>query len=271
MAEGLSAMTSVDPRLGGGSGAAVNLAAPDALARAAERRAAGELVVLPAAVADTPEQAWLGYLDSAPLLSTGRIVYAAVIKRALDVVGAACLLVALAPVLFCIAAAIRMSGAGPAMYRQQRIGRFGVPFTVYKFRTMIDDRRKTDLPFVGTDRRQRHKSEADPRVTRVGALLRRTSLDELPQLINILRGEMSFIGPRPELPRIVARYQPWQHQRHLVRPGMSGWWQIHGRSDRPMHENTELDIYYVERLSLRLDLHIFVRTFKALFSRNGAF
>lgn len=264
-------MTSDDPRFSVGNVAALSLAAPDAPARTVDRRAAGELVMLPAAAVETPEQAWLGYLDSAPLLSTARVAYAAALKRALDAVGAACLLVLLAPVLLCIGVAIRLGGGGPAMYRQQRVGRFGVPFTVYKFRTMIDDRRKTDLPFVGSDRRERHKSEADPRVTAVGALLRRTSLDELPQLINILKGEMSFIGPRPELPRIVSKYQPWQHQRHLVRPGMSGWWQIHGRSDRPMHENTELDIYYVERLSFRLDLHIFVRTFKALFSRNGAF
>lgn len=260
-----------DPRNAVERLASMSYAVSDNYSRAFEPRPGADLVVLHDAPLDASDRAWFSYLESAPRLATGRVLYAAALKRALDALGAGLLLILLAPILLFIAAVIRIGTRGPAFYTQERVGRYGVPFTVYKFRTMVDDRRTTELPFVGSDRRERHKSEVDPRVTRVGALLRRTSMDEWPQLLNILRGEMSFIGPRPELPRIVARYQPWQHQRHLVRPGMSGWWQIHGRSDRPMHENSELDLFYIEHLSFRLDLHIFVRTFKAVLSRSGAF
>ncbi len=138
-------------------------------------------------------------------------------------------------------------------------------------RTMIPDRRKERLPFGETDCRQRHKTPNDPRLTRVGKFLRRTSIDELPQLLNVVRGQMSLVGPRPELPEITERYAAWRHRRHLVRPGLTGWWQVQGRSDLPMHENTELDLYYVEHGSFRLDLRIVLRTFHILFSRKGAF
>ncbi len=215
--------------------------------------------------------AWLVYLDVSSEVSTARIVYVNWIKRAFDVLGSTVLLAVLSPLMALIVVAIRLESGGDIIFRQERVGRNGKLFTVYKFRTMIPDRRDCQLPYLGSERRRSHKSRRDPRVTTVGALLRRTSLDELPQFVNVLKGEMSFIGPRPELPSIVSSYEPWQHERHLVRPGLSGWWQVVGRSDLPMHQNTVLDIYYVRNCSLHLDIEIFFRTFGALFRGRGAF
>ncbi len=216
-------------------------------------------------------EAWFSLLELAHRADSGRLAYCAVFKRWIDITLASVALAALSPLLLLVALAIRADSQGPVLFRQRRLGRGGQPFIVYKFRTMIQDRRKEHRPFDGTDRRQRHKTPNDPRLTRVGKFLRRTSIDELPQLLNVVRGEMSLVGPRPELPEITERYAAWQHRRHLVRPGLTGWWQVQGRSDLPMHEHTELDLYYVEHVSFRLDLQIVVRTFHILFSRKGAF
>jgi lipopolysaccharide/colanic/teichoic acid biosynthesis glycosyltransferase len=141
-----------------------------------------------------------------------------------------------------------------------------------KFRTMRAERRlRPSGPPSGAERRRRHKSIGDPRVTRVGHVLRRTCFDELPQLLNVLRGEMSLVGPRPELPSIVDTYEPWQHWRHLVTPGITGWWQVNRAADQLMHEATELDIYYVQHHSLLLDLKIIARTFGAVIDGRGAY
>jgi lipopolysaccharide/colanic/teichoic acid biosynthesis glycosyltransferase len=215
--------------------------------------------------------AWLAFLDVSGEISPVRVAYVTWFKRWLDIAGSFLLLIMLAPLLMLIMAAIRLESGGDIIFRQDRVGRNGRLFTVYKFRTMIPDRRGRQIPFLGRERRIHHKSRRDPRVTFVGSFLRATSLDELPQIVNVLKGEMSFIGPRPELPSIVAGYEPWQHERHLVRPGLSGWWQVEGRSDLPMHLNTELDIYYVHNCAFLLDLQIFVRTFGALLNRRGAF
>lgn len=236
----------------------------------------GTLPAVPGTVESTDDEslrqhAWLNVLEASQHLSTSKVIYGLLIKRWLDVVGASLLLICLAPLLVVVTLLIRVSSPGPAIYRQQRIGKDGEPFVIYKFRTMTPDRRQRNEPISGPDRRRRHKTEHDPRVTRLGRFLRQTSIDELPQLFNVLRGEMSFIGPRPEMPKIVEQYEDWQHRRHIVRPGLSGWWQISGRSDRPMHENTELDIYYVAHQSFSLDLYIFLQTFRALFRRDGAF
>jgi lipopolysaccharide/colanic/teichoic acid biosynthesis glycosyltransferase len=216
-------------------------------------------------------EAWLAFLDVSGNLSAARVAYLTWTKRWLDVAGSLLLLAVLSPLLLLIMAAIRLESSGDIIFRQDRVGKNGRLFTVYKFRTMIPDRRNRQGPFRGNERRTRHKTPRDPRVTFVGAFLRRTSLDELPQIANVLKGEMSFIGPRPELPSIVSGYEAWQHERHLVRPGLSGWWQVEGRSDLPMHLNTELDIYYVRNCSFLLDLQIFIRTFGALLNRRGAF
>jgi len=116
-----------------------------------------------------------------------------------------------------------------------------------------------------------HKALDDPRVTPLGRYLRRASLDELPQLVNVLRGQMSLVGPRPELPWIVARYEPWQHARHVVPPGMTGWWQINGRSELPLHLNTQLDLFYIQNFSVLLDLRILARTLGVVIRGRGAF
>jgi lipopolysaccharide/colanic/teichoic acid biosynthesis glycosyltransferase len=116
-----------------------------------------------------------------------------------------------------------------------------------------------------------HKRPDDPRVTRVGRFLRRASLDELPQLINVLKGEMSLVGPRPELPELVARYEDWQRKRFAVPQGMTGWWQVNGRSDKPMHMNTEFDLFYIQNYSILLDVQILVKTLWVVLSGKGAF
>jgi lipopolysaccharide/colanic/teichoic acid biosynthesis glycosyltransferase len=214
---------------------------------------------------------WFALLVASRSQPLSKIIYSLALKRWLDVIAACVLLIALTPLLALVALVMYIQSPGPVIYRQVRIGKHGEPFTIYKFRTMILDRRGQRKAFDGDERRKSHKTPRDPRVTAVGHFLRRTSIDELPQLFNILRGDMSFVGPRPELPEIVMRYEDWQHQRHVVTPGLSGWWQVEGRSDLPMHENTELDIYYVTHQSATLDLKIVVRTFRALASRGGAF
>jgi lipopolysaccharide/colanic/teichoic acid biosynthesis glycosyltransferase len=197
-------------------------------------------------------------------------VYLAV-KRWSDVVVASALLVLLLPVLAAISLAIWTTTRRSPIFRQMRVGLNGRLFVVYKFSTMIPDRRKTPMEIAMPERRRRHKSLHDPRVTPIGRFLRRTSLDELPQLLNVVRGDMSLVGPRPELPEIVASYAPWQNARHMVRPGMTGWWQVQGRSDLPMHEHTELDIYYVRNQSFQLDLEIVFLTIRVLMNKSGAF
>jgi lipopolysaccharide/colanic/teichoic acid biosynthesis glycosyltransferase len=215
--------------------------------------------------------AWTSLLEALPHIRIGRLLYCLFLKRWFDFMFAAVALILLSPLFILVIIALRLEMPYPAIFRQKRIGLNGQPFTIFKFRTMIADRRQSDCPLNEPDRRKRHKTPNDPRVTRVGKLLRLTSIDELPQLINILRGEMSFIGPRPELVNIVDRYAAWQHKRHIVRPGLSGWWQIHGRSELPMHEHTELDIYYVENMSFRLDLLILLKTVRIVLFHSGAF
>jgi lipopolysaccharide/colanic/teichoic acid biosynthesis glycosyltransferase len=193
------------------------------------------------------------------------------IKPLIDITVALVVLVLLSPLLLAIALAVCLESSDPCIFVQRRVGKDGHLFPMYKFRTMIDDRRKGRASYSGPERRRTHKSSRDPRVTRVGRLLRKTSLDELPQLFNVLRGEMSLVGPRPELPSIVDRYEPWQHERHLVRPGLTGWWQVSERGKQPMHEHTQFDIEYVRRVSFRLDLEIVVRTVPALLRGTGAF
>jgi len=153
------------------------------------------------------------------------------------------------------------------------VGENSRPFDMLKFRTMFADaeaRQGEVVRKIDTGELV-HKHRDDPRVTRVGRWLRRFSLDELPQLINVLKGEMSLVGPRPEMPWLVERYQPWQRKRFAVPQGITGWWQISGRSDRPMHLNTDADLYYVYNYSLWLDILILLRTPLAVLSGKGAF
>jgi exopolysaccharide biosynthesis polyprenyl glycosylphosphotransferase len=194
-------------------------------------------------------------------------------KRLFDLlVGGISFILAL-PIMGLIALLIKFDSPGPIIFKQQRAGENGRPFKMYKFRTMVHDAeaqhseliQKTEagLPI--------HKFYDDPRVTQFGRFLRRTSLDELPQLINILKGEMSLVGPRPELPWLVDQYEPWQRKRFEVPQGLTGWWQVNGRSDKLMHLHTDEDLYYIKHYSLWLDIQILWRTLKAVIGRTGAY
>lgn len=195
------------------------------------------------------------------------------VKRIFDlVVGSVSLLVSALPMAI-IVLLIRMSSRGPALFRQERVGENGRVFGMLKFRTMIPEAevRRDQVVETTQDGSVIHKHRDDPRVTRIGRFLRRYSLDELPQLINVLRGEMSLVGPRPEMPWLVDRYEPWQRKRFAVPQGITGWWQINRRSDKPMHLSTDDDLYYVYNYSLWLDLWILLRTPWAALQGRGAF
>ena len=168
-----------------------------------------------------------------------------------------------------IAILVRASLGPDVIFRQQRIGLHGGSFEVFKFRTMLPDRRKANVPISFPDRRCTHKSDADPRHTAVGRFLRRWSLDELPQLFNVARGQMSLVGPRPELPSVVAGYQLWQHERHDVKPGLTGLWQVRARGDGPMEFRTDLDVEYARSICFALDAQILIVTAMALMKRRG--
>ena len=144
---------------------------------------------------------------------------------------------------------------------------------MFKFRTMVCNTDEIHRQVEQTDPVGNliYKSVNDPRVTRLGRLLRRTSMDELPQLFNVLKGEMSLVGPRPELPYLVEKYEPWQRARFSVPQGVTGWWQIQGRSDKPMHLNTEDDLYYVQNYSILLDIYILFKTIAVVWSGKGAY
>ncbi|MGI8922204.1 MAG: sugar transferase [Solirubrobacteraceae bacterium] len=184
-------------------------------------------------------------------------------KRLLDVVAAAAGLALASPLLAAAAGAIRAESPGPVLYRQLRVGLDGETFEMLKLRTMIPD-----AEFVGAGLAVQ---EGDPRITRVGALLRRLSLDELPNLLNILRGEMSLVGPRPTIPVQVAQYSERQRARLTVKPGLTGWAQVHGRASLPWSTRIELDLEYVTRRSLALDLRIIARTVALVLGGRGLY
>lgn len=216
-------------------------------------------------------------LGSAPLLHvTGRERSAiqVVCKEVVERTAALVAILVLAPVMFGIAAAVRLTSDGPAMFRQTRVGRDGRQFTLLKFRTMVsgadalrDELRDLNICETGP----MFKIPRDPRITRIGSWLRRTSLDELPQLLNVVRGHMALVGPRPPLPAEVARYTDDVRRRLLLKPGLTGLWQVSGRSDLTWEESVRLDLRYVENWSLGLDLRILLRTGSAVLSRRGAY
>ena len=181
--------------------------------------------------------------------------------RAFDLLIATVGLLLLSPVLALAALLIRLEGGGPVLYRQLRVGRHGREFELLKLRTMIPG---SDPVGVGTV-----VARDDPRVTRTGRFLRRTSLDEIPNLVNVLRGEMAIVGPRPTIQAQVRDYTPFQHRRHEVRPGITGWAQVQGRAGIPWEERIELDVWYVENRSLHLDLRILARTVGLILSGKG--
>jgi len=184
-------------------------------------------------------------------------------KHALDRVAAGVLLCCLAPFMLAIAAAILIESGRPALFVQTRVGRHGLPFTVYKFRTMVQGAAHKGL---GTT-----VAAADDRITRVGSWVRAWSLDELPQLLNVLKGEMSLVGPRPTLDYQVARYTPFQRRRLEMRPGITGWAQVNGRNALPWERRIELDVWYVDHFSLWLDARILFRTVGVFWRREGLY
>jgi exopolysaccharide biosynthesis polyprenyl glycosylphosphotransferase len=195
------------------------------------------------------------------------------LKRTFDVVGATLLLIFLSPVLLVSALLVRMSSRGPVLYHSIRPGLGGVPFACFKFRTMYHgaDLRQAELEALNEAGGAIFKIRRDPRVTPVGRFLRRFSIDELPQLMNVLRGEMSLVGPRPLPERDFERLQDWHKKRYLVLPGMTGLWQVSGRSELDFDDLVRLDFLYLERWSVFLDLTILLKTIPAVFLRRGAF
>jgi exopolysaccharide biosynthesis polyprenyl glycosylphosphotransferase len=239
---------------------------------------------------DLPVQVWvaLGFFDLAlyntsvedfagiPMLDLRASAindYQRMVKRAFDFVfGLIALMLAL-PLIVLSALMILLEDGRPILFRQKRIGENGRLFEMLKFRTMVKNAEQLQGQVEKRDRDGNiiHKLRNDPRVTRVGRILRRFSLDELPQFINVVRGDMSLVGPRPELPYLVDRYQPWQRKRFAVPPGITGWWQVSGRSDKPMHLHTEDDLYYIQNYSIWLDIQILMRTVWAVLIGRGSY
>ncbi len=185
------------------------------------------------------------------------------IKRLLDITSSCSGLIALSPLFLLVALAIKIDNPGPAFFRQERAGKSGCVFRIFKFRTMVvdEERAKKDAIIL----------EDDPSITRVGKFLRKTSLDELPQLINVFKGEMSLVGPRPTLPEQVENYDMRQMQRLLVRPGITGWAQVHGRNALTWPERIELDIWYVNNRTFWLDMKILLKTIFVVLNKQGLY
>jgi lipopolysaccharide/colanic/teichoic acid biosynthesis glycosyltransferase len=204
-------------------------------------------------------------LVDAPARAPRPGIYQRFLKPVADRVGGLVLTVGTLPLMVVIAAVILAVDGRPFLFVQERVGLGGRRIRVYKFRTMVPDRRQQAAPIEFADRRRVHKSPEDPRVTPLGRFLRKWSLDELPQFWNVLRGDMSLVGPRPELPEIVdSKYEAWYHRRHDVRPGLTGLWQVSRRSaGQLMHECCDVDLEYVDTVSFRTDLTILLKTIPA--------
>lgn len=239
---------------------------------------------------DLPVQVWvaLGFFDLAlykteiddfagiPMLDLRASAiddYQRMVKRAFDVVFGSLALFLSLPFMVLAALAIFLEDGMPIFFRQKRVGENGKIFEMLKMRTMVKNAESLQKQVEKCDEQGNliHKVPEDPRVTRVGRILRRWSLDELPQFINVVMGSMSLVGPRPELPALVEKYQPWQRKRFAVPPGITGWWQVNGRSDKPMHLNTEDDLYYIQNYSVFLDIQILVKTFWVVLLGRGSY
>ncbi len=221
-------------------------------------------------------QVEIGDLGGIPLISVQEIAFrpfSLFFKRAMDVTGALLGLILGAPIFGLIALAIQLDSEGPILFRQERVGKNGVHFHIYKFRSMRAgaEEEQRDLKHLNEADGPLFKIRNDPRLTRVGAFLRRTSLDELPQLFNVLKGEMSLVGPRPPIPAEVEAYEPWHKKRLAVSPGITGLWQVSGRSELTFDEMVLLDIYYIENWSPWLDMSILIQTIPQVILGEGAY
>jgi len=214
-------------------------------------------------------------LDGLPLLTfttTPKNELLLLLRRILDFVGSLIFILILSPVFLLITLAIRLDSPGPVIYRQVRCGLNGRRFTFYKFRSMVQgaEVRKDDLLAHNIMEGPVFKMKNDPRVTRVGRFLRKTSLDELPQLFNVLRGDMSFVGPRPPIPEEVEKYEGWQRRRLSMKPGITGLWQVSGRNQIDFHQWMKLDLEYIDNWSIWLDLKILIKTIYVVLLGKGA-
>jgi exopolysaccharide biosynthesis polyprenyl glycosylphosphotransferase len=223
--------------------------------------------------AQLPRRLEVGRFGSRPYIGFAPVARVTWLKRAVDLALAMIAVSAGLVLLIAIAIAIKLDSAGPVFYRQRRVGKDGVEFDMLKFRSMQAnaERMLDQLTALNEASGPLFKMRRDPRVTRVGRLLRRCSLDELPQLLNVLKGEMSLVGPRPPLPTEVLRYEEWQTARLRARPGMTGLWQVSGRSEVPFNDMVRLDLHYVRNWSLGLDLEIILRTIPAVIANRGAY
>jgi exopolysaccharide biosynthesis polyprenyl glycosylphosphotransferase len=217
-----------------------------------------------------------------PISVGGQKHFGDFVKRLVDFIFAAFLLIVLSPVFLAVAILIKRDSEGPIIFKQRRIGMNGKPFTFLKFRSMfVNNNNEIHKKYVtelirnssNSDLKGENgsfKIERDPRVTKIGRILRRTSLDELPQLVNVLKGEMSLVGPRPPLPYEVELYTVKHMKRLDTMPGITGWWQINGRCQKNFEEMIDLDLYYIEHRSIMLDLKILLRTISVVLDRKGA-
>ncbi len=189
--------------------------------------------------------------------------FSRIVKEIIDQSFGWLVLIILSPLFWLIAGLIRLETPGPAFFRQERIGKDGHPFVAYKFRSMVDNAAAMGLGL--------NVASNDSRITRMGKFLRNTSLDELPQLFNVLKGEMSLVGPRPTLASQVAAYNDFQRRRLLMKPGITGWAQVNGRNSIPWEERIKLDVWYLDHWSLSLDLSIMLRTLKTWVRKEGLY
>jgi exopolysaccharide biosynthesis polyprenyl glycosylphosphotransferase len=229
--------------------------------------------LLPGLVDILPQTFDVHQVGGRPYLGFEPVARVSWVKRASDLVLAGAGLLAIWPLLAAIAIAVKLNSPGPVLYRQQRVGKDGRLFSMLKFRSMYQDAeaRRAELVAANEASGPLFKIRDDPRVTRVGRILRRSSLDELPQLLNVLRGEMSLVGPRPPLPSEVEQYEDWQLGRLRATPGMTGLWQVSGRSEVSFHDMVRLDLHYIRNWSLSLDLEILWQTFPAVLGNRGAY
>jgi lipopolysaccharide/colanic/teichoic acid biosynthesis glycosyltransferase len=194
-------------------------------------------------------------------------------KRAFDVLFGLFVLIMALPVMALSFLMVYLEDGCPIIFRQKRVGKDGHLFEMFKIRTMVKNAEQLQSQIEKRDSAGNliYKVKDDPRITRVGRLLRRFSLDELPQLFNVLAGTMSLVGPRPEIPYLAQKYEPWQRKRFDVLPGITGWWQVNSRSDKPMQLHIEDDLYYIQNYSIWLDLQILVRTIWVVLTGKGAY
>lgn len=195
------------------------------------------------------------------------------LKRVFDILFGLFALVIAMPIMAISILMVYLEDGSPVIFRQKRVGKNGYLFEIFKIRTMVKNAEQLQSQVETRDLYGNliHKMKDDPRITRVGRVLRRFSLDELPQLFNVLAGTMSLVGPRPELPQLAEEYEPWQRKRFEVLPGMTGWWQINSRNDQPMHLHVEDDLYYIQNYSIWLDFQIIMRTIWVVLIGKGAY